>query len=87
MKSNPLFLSIALLAPSAAWAQLHLPTGELFHIEGSVPVAINEDIVGSGKVVLKGSTLHVGGGVASTAERMRQWCTVHAILGPSAQTR
>ena len=58
---------VCTLCSFSAMAQLHLPAGEVLHIEGELPVAINEDIVGSGKVVLKGSTLHVGGGVASTA--------------------
>lgn len=60
-------LGFLFTAPFAVQAQLHLPAGEVFHVDGSLPVSILEDVVGSGKVVLKGSTLHLGGGVASTA--------------------
>ena len=65
--TSKILVGLLIAAPFAGKAQLHLPAGEVFHVDGSLPVSILEDVVGSGKVVLKGSTLHLGGGVASSA--------------------
>ena len=84
--TSKILVGLLIAAPFAGKAQLHLPAGEVFHVDGSLPVSILEDVVGSGKVVLKGSTLHLGGGVASSAAVSATSGTTNSLVFVGAPT-